>query len=347
VFTHPRNEGSDRNQFDCLNCIETQLASLCLTRLKRTPHWLDRRHFCVYTRDRYLNNEARASLLTFAMDHQSFLAQLSPSERKQLQLKNNRIAVVHAICHFGLILVLGFLIQQRIPGWQILLLPQGVLLVFLFNLQHECTHKTPFHSSISNEIVGFFCAIILVQPFLWFRYFHLDHHRYTNDPEKDPELMGDEKPANWQDYVIFVTAVKYWRSKVTLLCSQCFLPIKDSYVPARAHFAITREARILITVYVALFILSVFVTPVFIWTWLIPLIIGFPFLKLYHLAEHGLCPLVDDKFQNTRTVLTNPLTRFITWNMPYHAEHHLLPSVKVCSKGYTQFTSEYLRNVKS
>ena len=30
---------------------------------------------------------------------------------------------------------------------------------------------------------------------------------------------------------------------------------------------------------------------------------------------------------NTRTTYTNGALRLLTWRMPYHAEHHLLPSV--------------------
>jgi len=32
-------------------------------------------------------------------------------------------------------------------------------------------------------------------------------------------------------------------------------------------------------------------------------------------------------FENTRTVFTHPLIRWFTWNMPYHTEHHVCPTV--------------------
>lgn len=90
---------------------------------------------------------------------------------------------------------------------------------------------------------------------------------------------------------------------------------------------IKQEARVLSVFYLAAFIFSLVVDPFLVWLWLVPLALGFPFLKLYHLAEHGLCPFMDDKYLNTRTVASNSFVRFVTWNMPYHAEHHLLPSV--------------------
>ena len=292
------------------------------------------------------------------MDHQQFLEQLPADTRKSLQQKNNSSGLLHLTAHCGMLAFFAFLIALKVPGWALLLLPYGIGLVFLFNLQHECTHKTPFKHSALNEVIGFACAAVLVQPFLWFRYFHLDHHRYTNDPERDPEIKGHSKPDNWGSYLLFVSTLPYWKSKITLLWQQCFYPIDDSYVPERARHAIKTEARLLALLYLAVALYTLFISPIFLWLWLVPIALGFPFLKLYHLAEHGLCPHIDNKFLNTRTVITNTFGRFMTWNMPYHAEHHLLPSVPfhqlprlheqlnqhlgITSQGYRAFSKEYL-----
>lgn len=297
------------------------------------------------------------------MDHQQFLAQLSATERKEIQQKTNSPGLIQMTLHFGLIALFATLIERGVPGWPLLILPYGIVLVFLFNLQHECTHKTPFKSVWINEVVGFVCGAIIIQPFLWFRYFHLVHHRHTNDPERDPEIMGQGKPETWREYLLFASTFSYWKSKLTLLYRQSFFPIEDSYVPQNAHAQIRMEASVLSLLYFAAMITLVFYSSTLFWIWLLPLIVGFPVLKLYHLAEHGLCPMVENKFANTRTVLTNRLAKFFTWNMPYHAEHHLLPGVpfhqlpalhnkmknhlQVTSKGYAAFSSEYLQHVKT
>ena len=67
--------------------------------------------------------------------------------------------------------------------------------------------------------------------------------------------------------------------------------------------------------------------------WLIPAVLGQPFLRLYLLAEHTGCALNDDMIVNTRTTLTNRVIRFLMWNMPYHVEHHMYPSVPVYTLG--------------
>lgn len=61
--------------------------------------------------------------------------------------------------------------------------------------------------------------------------------------------------------------------------------------------------------------------------WIAPALLGQPFLRLYLLAEHTGCPLMDDMLGNTRATLTNRLVRGLAWNMPYHVEHHLFPGI--------------------
>ena len=93
------------------------------------------------------------------------------------------------------------------------------------------------------------------------------------------------------------------------------------------------------------------------WLWLIPMLLGQPFLRLVLLAEHGHCPPVADMFENSRTTFTTALVRKLAWNMPYHAEHHALPAVpfhrlqemhrltathiKTTADGYAAFNRDY------
>ena len=58
-----------------------------------------------------------------------------------------------------------------------------------------------------------------------------------------------------------------------------------------------------------------------------PQLLGQPLLRLYLLTEHTLCTEDANGLTNTRTTLTNRVVRLLMWNMPYHAEHHLYPSI--------------------
>ena len=291
------------------------------------------------------------------MDHRTFAKSLSGADREALAQKKDGPGLRYLGMHVLLILLFAVPIALRVTAWPILMVPLGILLAFLFNLEHECTHTTPFKTQWINEWSGRISGFLILQPFHWFRYFHFAHHRFTNDPERDPELVGKPKPTTVVQYIVFALAPLYWKNKVLLLLSNAQGKVFDDFVPKNAHRQLRAEARVSIAIYFAILMFSVLVSPVLVWVWLVPLIIGFPFLRLYHLAEHGLCPAVDDMFENSRTVFTNRIVRFVTWNMPYHIEHHTLPMVPffrlpclhrlvkahlvTTSDGYARFTLDY------
>lgn len=59
----------------------------------------------------------------------------------------------------------------------------------MFTPMHEAAHRaiSAEHRWL-NEAVGYVAATVCFQaPFRAFRYIHLSHHKYTNDPQKDPD----------------------------------------------------------------------------------------------------------------------------------------------------------------
>ncbi|WP_395539977.1 fatty acid desaturase [Neotabrizicola sp. sgz301269] len=288
--------------------------------------------------------------------HKTFLATFPAEEKAVLTARSDAAGLRHLAGHLGLIALISLLILLRVPLWPLLLPVQGVLLVFLFTLEHECTHKTPFASERLNEAAGRACGLVLVLPFEWFRYFHLAHHRWTNLPGKDPELDSD-KPASLRAWTWHVSGLPYWNAGIALLWSQALGRVQAPYLPEAALPRMQREARILLALY-ALAVASLLFSPALLWLWLVPVLLGQPLLRLYLLAEHGDCPQVADMFLNTRTTFTTRIVRFLAWNMPYHAEHHTYPAVpfhqlpalhqrmkahlKVTADGYAEFTRDYL-----
>jgi fatty acid desaturase len=199
-------------------------------------------------------------------------------------------------------------------------------------------------------------GFLLLLPFEWFRYFHLAHHRWTNIVGKDPELAG-KAPQSLRQWVWHVSGVPYWTSEARLMVALARGKVTDDFVPEGARERVVREARWMAVGYLAAG-LSLVWTPVLLWVWIVPVLLGQPFLRLYLLAEHGDCPRVANMFQNTRTTFTNRLVRFLAWNMPYHVEHHVWPAVpfhrlpevhglmkdelQVTADGYVAFTKGYL-----
>jgi fatty acid desaturase len=289
-------------------------------------------------------------------DHRAFLAAVPPGARAALTARSDRAGLVHLAGHAGLIALTSVLILAQVPFWGLLLPVQGVLIVFLFTLEHECTHKTPFASLRLNEGVGHLTGFLLLLPFRWFRYFHLAHHRHTNIAGLDPELDG-AKPETLAAWLLHVSGLPYWWAGARLIWRLARGSERAAYLPAPALPGIEAEARILLGIY-AVAGASLWFSPALIWVWIVPVLLGQPFLRLYLLAEHGDCPQVAAMFANTRTTFTNGVVRFLAWNMPYHTEHHVWPAVPfhqlpalhrrmrahlgVTAAGYAAFTKGYL-----
>ncbi|MEM7074143.1 MAG: fatty acid desaturase [Pseudomonadota bacterium] len=261
------------------------------------------------------------------MTHRDFIRGLPRGTLADLSRLSNGPGLRHLAMHVLLILAGGVWIGLGLPFWPLVLIVQGIVLSFLFTLEHEATHRTPFATPWINEWVGRLAGLLIFLPFEWFRHFHLAHHKYTNVPGKDPELIEGAKPETWPAYVLYVSGLRYWSGNARQILRNAFgEKSADDYVPGAARGRVRTEARIMLGVYAVAFASLVF-SPVLFWIWILPLVIGQPFLRLYLLAEHGRCAFVANMFENTRTTLTNRAVRFLAWNMPYHVEHHSLPRV--------------------
>ena len=99
------------------------------------------------------------------------------------------------------------------------------------------------------------------------------------------------------------------------------------YVPDSARRRIAISAGLQLTVYVAA-VASILMGQMAAWYyWFLPALLAQPFLRMITLAEHTGCTLGDDGLTNTRTTLTTLPIRLFMWNMPFHTEHHLYPSI--------------------
>ncbi|MDU8929800.1 fatty acid desaturase [Alisedimentitalea sp. MJ-SS2] len=293
------------------------------------------------------------------MTHDELLKSLPPDTRASLHEMSDAAGLQHLAGHLSGLAVTGAWIGTGAPLWWLALPLHGALLVFLFTLQHECTHKTPFASRPLNESVGHITGFVILQPFLWFRYFHLAHHRHTNDPDNDPELTAGAKPATRRAYLWHVSGLPVWSWLGRQMFENAFGTPQSPYLPARVLPRLRREARFMLAGYGLILLIAP--GPAF-WLWILPMMLGQPLLRLYLLAEHGRCPHVANMLENSRTTYTTRAIRFIAWNMPYHIEHHSAPNVPFhhlpelhrhmrdhlisTSQGYVAFTRDYVSTLE-
>ena len=291
----------------------------------------------------------------------AFVSSLSSEERAALVARSDLAGLRHLAFHLGLIVLTSGLILGDAPFLLLWVLLQGIFLIALFAPLHETIHRTAFRSLWLNLLVSYAAGFILFMVPGWFRHFHLAHHAFTQDAGRDPELLSP-KPRTVGEYLRHLTGMRVWYQQFRALFRLVWGAERDSYIPVSGEGRVRLEARIFVVLYVVLFVGSIVLgSATLLWLWLIPVLLGQPFLRLYLLAEHGGCPLVLDMIRNTRTTVSNVFVRFLMWNMPYHTEHHIYPTVPFhrlprlhrlasghlvhCERGYASFHRHFVKEL--
>ncbi|MFM7635520.1 MAG: fatty acid desaturase, partial [Cyanobacteriota bacterium] len=158
--------------------------------------------------------------------------------------------------------------------------------------------------------------------------YHQWHHRYTHQVGLDPELE-DRPPTTLLTYLLELSAIPWWIGKIRGHLAGLRGDFgARAYIPADAVPALRASLWRQFGIYGALALVSLIGANGFLfWYWLLPLALGQPLLRFVLLAEHGGCATSPDGLENTRTTLTLAPLRWLMWNMPFHTEHHLYPSL--------------------
>lgn len=256
---------------------------------------------------------------------------LSAQQLLPLNQRSNLKGIVRLVAHLGVLCVsaYGWAIADSIFVALPALIVYGASLAFFFCAVHECVHRTAFANARLNDVVAWFAGLLSFYNSTFYRRYHKWHHRYTRIAGKDPEL-GDLEPQNRWQYLWVLSGLPWWKGKITGHVKVALGQLDECfYLPESSHASVIRSTRLQLGVYGAIALLTVTLGhPWFLFTyWVLPLAVGQPLLRFVLLAEHTGCSYGDDALSNTRTTLTFWPLRLIMWNMPYHAEHHLYPSV--------------------
>ena len=254
---------------------------------------------------------------------------LAPELLQQLTRRSDAKGLIQLGAHLLLLLFAGLALAASLDSSLLLLaLPlYGAILIFLFAPLHETIHFTAFKTRWLNNLVAAPIGFLLLIPYQNFRVFHYAHHRHTQNPELDPELI-DMRPLIRRHYWLYLSGLPTWWFALKSIWTHASGRVDESYIEQRHHAAIVTEARIHLVGYALLALWSLLASSALLWWfWVLPVLIGQPFLRLYLLAEHSGCDYSDNMLENSRTTYTVPWLNFLAWNMPYHAEHHYLASV--------------------
>ncbi len=206
-------------------------------------------------------------------------------------------------------------------------------LIFSFNesLRHECHHRTPFRSQKINSIVHWVAGFLCIKEALSDRWLHTQHHTYTLNRQLDPEIMTERPPS----FVAMLGQLAVLPIKLPMLKDMLGMaygrfpePVL-AVLPQSEKPSVIWSCRFMLAGYASVFALALVLQSV----WPILLIFGarlvggFLQMSFAHTQHVGLPDDITDHRLNTRTIYLNPVLQFCYWNMNYHAEHHLYPSV--------------------
>jgi fatty acid desaturase len=289
---------------------------------------------------------------------------LSNQQLRALQGRSDLRGGARLAIHLALLGGAGWLVALS-SGWTVLpaVFVLGLVQVALFAPAHETMHQTAFASRRANAVVGWLTSCPSLLNWHFYTAYHLAHHRHTQVPGLDPELLMTP-PASVSGYALRVLGVPFWALRLRVV-ADCWRGNLAAYpfVAAAAAPKIILSGRAMTVLMVGGSAVSAIVfgwaTPLL--YWIGPQLLGQPPLRAYLLAEHTGCTEDRNGLTNTRTTLTSAPVRLLMWDMPYHAEHHLYPSIPFhrladahglirerlgfVQSGYVRWNWDFLRSV--
>lgn len=197
-------------------------------------------------------------------------------------------------------------------------------------LMHDAAHGALSPDQKLNDWIGqWLCAGPVGADLMRYRPYHLQHHRFTEQPE-DPDL-GLSRPFP-------ITKKSFWRKVVRDLTGRTFL--KQRIQPSIAAFLAgkprTKEMDETALRFWATNGIIIGVTTVlgYWWAWFALWIVPFAtwqqlVTRLRNIAEHACVGKHEDPFRHARTTLANPIERLLIapyW-VHFHSEHHVFMHV--------------------
>ncbi|MEL6815068.1 MAG: fatty acid desaturase [Cyanobacteria bacterium J06598_3] len=255
---------------------------------------------------------------------------LKASVLAPLNQRSNSAGTLRFGAHLAIVVASGWGWSQAAGIWQVpALMLYGISLAFMFCAVHECAHRTAFANVRMNDAIAWLAGLLSFYNSTFYRRYHKWHHRYTRIEGKDPEL-SDLEPKTFVEYLWVLSGLPWWQGKVVGFVQMAVGQFEGCfYLPESAYDSVIRSVRSQLAVYGAIALISSALgQPWFLFIyWILPLAVGQPLLRFVLLAEHTGCTYNNNPLANTRTTLTLWPLRFLMWNMPFHAEHHLYPSI--------------------
>ncbi|MEM7664004.1 MAG: fatty acid desaturase [Pseudomonadota bacterium] len=255
---------------------------------------------------------------------------VDPKRLRALSQKSDNRGWLQTGSHIGAIALNGLALSITWGTW--LALPlfamQGILINCLYAGVHELSHNTVFKSRRLSEYFGRLFCFILLMGRDQDKFEHFQHHRHTQDTEKDAEIVGGE-PFTLRTYLLYISGITYWPARIgEVLRLALGQTDRWPHLSDLQFEKVHKEARLMLLGYGLIAFASIASgSAIVLQVWLLPMFCTKWFHMLQNTVEHTGMPHEKDILVNTRTAKANAVMRWLLWNMPYHTAHHSYPMI--------------------
>ena len=263
-----------------------------------------------------------------------FRPHVDPIAIRELMQKSDVIALRDTLIWLGIMCLSACFAIALWPSWWSVpfWLIYGVLYGSASDSRwHECGHKTAFKTPWMNTVIYHIASFMIMRNPITWRASHVRHHTDTVVLGRDPEIVAMRPPDLLRISLLFLGIIDVYSAvkRMFVHASGHIDPEEEMYVAPKDHYKVFRIARIWLALYaltIVICLLSGSILPLMLVG--LPRLFGSWHYVMTGLLQHlGLAENVSDHRLNTRTVLMNPISRFIYLNMNYHLEHHLFTMV--------------------
>lgn len=253
---------------------------------------------------------------------------LKPVELRQLCQKSDLAGSLQLGSHVLAIVAAGYLHALALGTWWVIATGSllGVLINFLYAAQHELSHATVFKTRWLNEFFGRIIGFIQLFPRDFDQIMHFAHHQWTQDWERDGELVRE--PYTLRSYLLWLFGVSYWKNRICGMIRRASGTIVEPYIRKEEERRVILESQLHLAGYAAIAAASLlFQSWAVLAYWIIPMALAKPVHQLQNTIEHLGLSHENDILENTRSTEAGPIVRWLCWQMPYHTAHHSFPAV--------------------
>ncbi len=259
-----------------------------------------------------------------------------------------------------LILILGWMIAERLDCWSVYLLwlylPLTIIMgnsviVLLFS-SHDLMHGSVIRNSRLTYIISLLGLTMLwMPPTLWKAVHNRVHHNQTNDLGDPDRNYLYEQSQTWGKWIqnLFVPSIEVnplwltvgmataWGVHTFRNLTSVLLFNRETvdYVPApfkvsaKERLAIAGEFMIILIIHLSILIYLQFNPLKLVFSYFLPIGIGYAGMMFYIYTNHMVCPMtgINDPLINSLSIRVPKIFDILHLNFSYHTEHHIFPGI--------------------